>query len=72
MVSSYLGELAALGTAALWALSSIAFTVSGRRIGSLVVNRWRLVMSLVLVGAAHWLLYGTPFPAAKNRCLKRQ
>jgi drug/metabolite transporter (DMT)-like permease len=61
--ASYLGELAALGTAALWSLSSILFTIGGRRVGSMIVNRMRLAFAVLLVGGMHWLLLGRPFPA---------
>jgi len=60
--TSYLGELAALTTATLWSISSILFTIAGRRVGAVIVNRVRLVFAVALVGAMHWLLYGRPFP----------
>ncbi len=58
----YLGELAALGTATMWAFSSIAFTLGGQRVGSVVVNRMRLVAAVLLLAVTHWLLIGRPFP----------
>ncbi len=61
-MTPYLGELAALATATLWAFSSIAFTLGGQRVGSVIVNRARLVMAVVLLGVAHWLLIGKLFP----------
>ena len=61
-MTPYLGELAALATAALWAFSSIAFTMGGQRVGSVIVNRMRLVMAVLLLGSTHWLLLGRPFP----------
>ena len=61
-MTAYLGELAALATATLWSLSSIAFTKGGQRVGSVIVNRMRLVMAVLLLGTAHWLLIGRPFP----------
>jgi drug/metabolite transporter (DMT)-like permease len=61
-LTAYLGELAALGTATLWAFSSIAFTLGGQRVGSVIVNRTRLVMAVLLLGTAHWVLIGRPFP----------
>ena len=64
-MGDYLGELAALGTATLWAFSSIAFTFSGLRVGSLVTNRLRLLLAVLLVGATHWALAGTPIPSAE-------
>ncbi len=60
--TNYQGELAALGTATLWAFSSIAFTLGGQRVGSVIVNRTRLVLAVLFLGTAHWLLIGRPFP----------
>ena len=62
MNGQYLGELAALGTATMWAFSSIAFTLGGQRVGSVVVNRTRLVAAVLLLAVTHWLLIGRPFP----------
>lgn len=59
---SYLGELAALGTATLWSVSSIFFAIGSRRVGSMIVNRIRLALAVLFVGAMHWLLFGRPFP----------
>lgn len=42
----HLGELAALGTAASWTVSSLAFEAAARRIGSLSLNLVRVVMAL--------------------------
>jgi drug/metabolite transporter (DMT)-like permease len=61
--ASVLGELAALGAATMWSLSSIFFTIGGKRIGSVTVNRVRLALAVLFVGTAHWLLLGVPFPA---------
>ena len=60
--TNYLGELAALGTATMWAFSSIVFTLGGQRVGSVIVNRTRLVVAVLFLGTAHWLLIGRPFP----------
>jgi drug/metabolite transporter (DMT)-like permease len=59
---AFAGELAALGTALCWSFSSIFFTFGGQRVGSLVVNRVRLVMAVLLVGSAHFFLMGRFFP----------
>jgi drug/metabolite transporter (DMT)-like permease len=59
---TYLGELAALGTAICWSFSSLFFTVAGRRLGSLATNRFRLLAAVLLVSITHVLLYGRPFP----------
>lgn len=47
MPGSYLGELAALGTATCWTFTALAFESAGRRIGSMVVNFLRLPLALV-------------------------
>ncbi len=57
-----MGELAALGTAFCWSFSSIFFTAGSKRVGSLVVNRARLVAAVLLVGLAHRVLLGRFFP----------
>lgn len=62
MTVSYVGELAALGAASVWSFSSLLFTMGGRRVGALVVNRTRLVFAVLLVGTAHWLTQGRAFP----------
>jgi drug/metabolite transporter (DMT)-like permease len=54
--------MAALGTALCWSFSSIFFTIGGQRVGAVIVNRTRLVLAVLFVGAMHWLLYGQPFP----------
>jgi drug/metabolite transporter (DMT)-like permease len=56
------GELAALMTALCWSATAVFFTFAGRKVGSVVVNRTRLVMALVLISLTHWILIGSPFP----------
>jgi drug/metabolite transporter (DMT)-like permease len=65
----YTGEIAGLLTSVCWSFTSIFFTLSGRLVGSPVVNRTRLVMALVMVTALHWVLEGQPLPldAAPSR-----
>jgi drug/metabolite transporter (DMT)-like permease len=58
----FAGELAALGTAFCWSFSSIFFAFGGQRVGSLVVNRVRLVLAVLLVATTHLILMGRPFP----------
>ncbi|MGB1013661.1 MAG: EamA family transporter, partial [Nannocystaceae bacterium] len=41
------GELAALGTAVCWVLSSVAFEIAGKRCGALTLNLLRLSLALV-------------------------
>lgn len=57
-----LGEIAALATAVCWSLTAIFFSASGRRIGSDVVNRSRLVFAFLFLIVTHRILEGTFFP----------
>jgi drug/metabolite transporter (DMT)-like permease len=59
---AHLGEWAALGTAALWSGSYLAFTAAVRRIGADRVNRLRLLFAVVLLATAHLVAYGVPLP----------
>jgi drug/metabolite transporter (DMT)-like permease len=58
----FIGELAALGTSLCFSLSSVVFTFSSREIGSILVNRTRLLIAILLVMLLHTLIYGQPFP----------
>ena len=55
------GELAALATSVCFSATSTLFTFAGRQVGSVVVNRTRLVLAVCFLIAAH-LLLGTPLP----------
>jgi drug/metabolite transporter (DMT)-like permease len=61
-VAEYTGELAALLTSVCWSFTSIFFMLSGRRVGSVVVNRTRLLFALTMVALLHWLTQGLPLP----------
>ncbi len=54
--------MVAIGTALMWAFTAIFFTLAGDRVGSLAVNRTRLVMAVVMLGAMHLFLFGTIVP----------
>lgn len=58
----YLGQLAALATSLSWSVTSIFFTLSGRRVGSAIVNRTRLLFAFIFAGLMHWITEGQPFP----------
>lgn len=68
-MENYLGELAALGTSLSFAFGSTMFTFAGRRLGSLIINRIRLVIAAIFLIIAHWLTLGSlfPFDAAPER-----
>lgn len=62
MIAAYLGHLAALGTSFAWSFTSVFFTMSGRRVGSAVVNRTRLIFAIVLVMITHRFMVGSFLP----------
>jgi len=57
-----LGEIAALLTAVCYSISSLFFTVAGRKFGPLTSNRLRLVAAVLLLGITHWVVFGSPVP----------
>jgi drug/metabolite transporter (DMT)-like permease len=57
-----LGQLAAIATAFFWSATAIFFSYSGRRIGSQVVNRSRLLFAVLFVSLSHLALQGTLLP----------
>lgn len=62
MDSTLFGQLAALGTSLSWCFSSIFFTLSGRKVGSEIVNRTRLLFAVIFVSVMHLILEGQIFP----------
>jgi drug/metabolite transporter (DMT)-like permease len=59
----FAGEFAALGTAVCWASSSNLFAAAGRRMGPTVLNRLRITVAAVLLGASLLVIRGSPWPA---------
>lgn len=62
----FIGELAALATSLLFSIGPAFFTLAGQKVGSVVVNRTRLVIALVYLLLTHWILYGVPLPLDAN------
>ncbi|HHR85655.1 MAG TPA: DMT family transporter [Candidatus Acetothermia bacterium] len=62
MTAEHWGEIAALGTAVLWTMTYLQFTVAVRLIGASLLNRTRLTVALVFLVLAHLIVHGTPFP----------
>jgi drug/metabolite transporter (DMT)-like permease len=60
----YLGEIAALITSVCFSSTSTLFTLAGRRVGSLIVNRTRLILALLFLIPTHWIFLGYPLPLA--------
>ncbi len=61
-LNTYIGEFAALFTALLWTSTSIFFTIAGRHVGSLIVNRTRLLFATIFLLIFHYFMYGTFIP----------
>jgi uncharacterized membrane protein len=61
-MAEFLGQIAALGTSCCWSATSVFFTLSGRQVGSVIVNRTRLVLALVIVALMHLATQGTLVP----------
>ena len=66
-----MGELAAFLVSICWAMTSVFFAAAGNKVGSLVVNRMRLLFATFLLSAAHLILTGQLYPvlAAPDRFL---
>lgn len=61
-MAAYIGELAGLATSIMWSGTSTFFTLAGRKIGSVVLNRIRLVLAAIFLLTTHWILYGELLP----------
>ena len=59
---NYLGELYALITAFGWAFSSIFFEAASKKADSITVNVIRLIMGIIMLGAATFFTRGVFFP----------
>jgi drug/metabolite transporter (DMT)-like permease len=57
-----MGEFAALFTAVCWSFTSIFFNNASRAIGSVRVNRLRLLVASGILLIAHWIFLGSPLP----------
>jgi drug/metabolite transporter (DMT)-like permease len=60
-LSLYLGQLAALATSFLYSANSILFTQAGKKTGSTILNRLRILFALVYLTLAHFL-FRIPLP----------
>lgn len=64
MSNLLLGQLVALITSMLWASTSVLFSISGRRVGSQVVNLMRLLLALGIILVMHRLTQNHWLPTA--------
>ncbi len=61
-MTSHVGEWAALATSVCWSASAVFFGVASRRVGSLVVNRTRLVLASIFLVTTHILVFRSIVP----------
>jgi drug/metabolite transporter (DMT)-like permease len=68
---SYIGELAGLLTSVFWSVTSVIFTKTTQQVGSITVNRLRVVLALAFLMLINLVLYGylLPFDAGAERWL---
>ncbi len=66
---SFIGELAGLLTSIAWSGTSILFTKATQQVGSIIVNRIRVILALLFLILLNWVFYGylLPFNAALDR-----
>jgi len=68
---NFIGELAALTTSIAWSGTSILFTKATQQVGSVIVNRIRVVIALLFLMILNLAFYGflLPFDARSDRWL---
>ena len=64
-----IGELAAVLTSISWSGTSVLFTKATQQVGSIIVNRIRVILALVFLMLLNWAFYGylLPFNAGVDR-----
>ncbi|OQX64496.1 MAG: hypothetical protein B5M51_03630 [Anaerolinea sp. 4484_236] len=65
-MNTYIGEIAALATSLAFSVGSTFFTLAGKRLGSIIVNRTRLVIAAIFLSLAHWVMLGKILPLDAN------
>ena len=63
MISTHIGEIAALATAFCWMMSAIFFEKAGRNVGSLSVNIIRITLAIIFLGITSFFQKGMFFPS---------
>ncbi len=59
---SFIGELAALLTSVCWSGTSVIFTKATQQVGSIIVNRIRVILGLLFLLILNWVFYGYLLP----------
>jgi drug/metabolite transporter (DMT)-like permease len=66
MDTPLIGETAALFAAVLWTANAILFSAAGKRIGSVGVNAFRILLAVIFLGVTHIIILKTLIPAANS------
>jgi drug/metabolite transporter (DMT)-like permease len=68
---NFIGELAALATSVAWSGTSVLFTKATQQVGSVIVNRVRVVLGWLFLMYLNWAFYGylLPVDAGADRWL---
>ena len=68
---NFIGELAALATSVAWSGTSVLFTKATQQVGSIIVNRIRVILGLAFLMLLNWAFYGylLPLDAGTDRWL---
>jgi drug/metabolite transporter (DMT)-like permease len=66
MDTPLIGETAALFAAVLWTVNAILFSAAGKRIGSVGVNAFRILVAVGFLAATHIIILGTLIPTANS------
>jgi drug/metabolite transporter (DMT)-like permease len=61
-MDKFIGEFAALTTSVAWSFTSMFFTIAGKEVGSMIVNRTRLLFASSYLVITHFILYGSLLP----------
>ena len=59
---SFFGEIISLAVAVSWTVTALSAEVASKRIGSLQLNVFRMVLSLVMLSLTLWAFTGCCFP----------
>lgn len=61
------GELISLLVAVMWTFTALFAEVASRRMGNLVLNVWRMLLTIALIGIVLWWTCGKPWPQFASR-----
>ena len=60
------GELLSLLVAVMWTFTALFAEVASKRMGTLVLNVWRMLITILLLGIVLWWTCGKPWPMYAN------